>query len=96
MLFTEEEHSLLAEICDAFVGPVKSLDGDDAYWQSKASNLDLKQKIETTANALPEQDITDLKKVLNLFSKKTLGIFWRGPMKPFNELTPEQKEKLLF
>ncbi len=96
MLFTDEEHSLLAEICDAFVGPVKSLDGDDAYWQNKASNLDLKQKIETTANALPAQDIIDLKKVLKLFSKKTLGIFWRGPMKPFNELTLAQKEKLLF
>jgi len=94
MFFSDFEHKILKEICDTFVGPTAHLDGDTEYWDFRSSSLDLTSKIEETASKLPQQEIADLKKVLKLISSGYVGLIYGGPLKSFDKLTDEQKEKL--
>ena len=93
MFFSDFEHKILKEICDTFVGPTAHLDGDTEYWDFRSSSLDLTSKIEETASKLPQQEIADLKKVLKLISSGYVGLIYGGPLKSFDKLTDEQKEK---
>ncbi len=96
MLFSEEEHQVLAQVCDCFVGPVMHQDTDHDYWNARASDIDLVMKVEAAASKLPAEDVKDLKKVLKILSGKELGLTWGGPLKPFSNLTQKQREKLFF
>ena len=94
--FTDREHIILEQICDTFVGSTARQDDDVDYWDFKSSGLDLSSKIEDIAAKLPEKEISDLKKVLKILSSSYCGLLYGGPLKPFDQLSREQKERLFF
>jgi choline dehydrogenase-like flavoprotein len=96
MIFNQEEHLIIREVCDSFVGPVEPIDDDIEYWKSKVSDVDLKERIEESAQKLPPEDVKDLKRLVKILSKKELGLTWGGPLKTFSALDQEQREKLFF
>ncbi|MBL4704853.1 MAG: GMC family oxidoreductase [Flavobacteriales bacterium] len=96
MIFTSNEHHIIREVCDSFVGPADPQDEDVEYWSGKVSDVDLQLKIETSAGLLPPDDVKDLKKLLKILTKKELGLTWGGPLKVFSDLNQDQREKLFF
>lgn len=96
MQFSSQEHEILREVCDSFVGPVVKLDEDHDYWNGKLSDLNISEKVEQSAAKLPEEDIKDLKRLLKILTKKELGLTWAGPLKPFSQLNQKQREKLFY
>ncbi len=67
----------------------------DGYWQRKASDLDVPEKIVELVGMLPYENKKELLQLLQLVDNPMLGLTWLGPMKRIQDLSPVQREKML-
>ena len=93
---SEKEEKALAAICDALIPSIEKTGSNPAYWQRKASDLNVHQHIVETVSALTKGEQKKFKQLCQtLASPFLLGISWLGPWKAAFDLSLEQRTKLL-
>ncbi len=91
MKTTEKQLKALRAICNVLI---PSIEGD-AYWQRKASDFKVVERMMEQISHLSEREQKEFKQLLSLISSRTLGLTWRGRLKPANDLSEEQLERML-
>lgn len=94
MRFNREEHRLLVDVANTFVADVAPQDDSIRYWKMQASEVDLIDGVERAVKNLPLADLKDLKRLLKILAGRQLGVTWGGPLKPFQQLSQQEREKL--
>ncbi|MFN0035743.1 MAG: GMC family oxidoreductase N-terminal domain-containing protein [Saprospiraceae bacterium] len=85
----------LAALCDTFFPSIEKADDPDGYWARSASDLGIPEKIVALTSELKAEDRAQFQQLLGLLSSPMLGLTWRGPLRPFHRLRPEQREAML-
>ncbi|WP_375417144.1 FAD-dependent oxidoreductase [uncultured Hymenobacter sp.] len=83
--------ALLRALADTFIPP---LPDDPQSSTSGAAGVDL-TKLEQAIQAQPLGAQKEFGQLLELLEKPVLGLTWFGPLRPFQNLTPVQREQLL-
>ncbi|MEL6863005.1 MAG: FAD-dependent oxidoreductase [Bacteroidota bacterium] len=90
-----KEWEALGALCDTIVPPIHKKGSNADFWQSKASDLQVPQKIVELISALPALHQQKFRQLCTLISSPLLGLTWLGPLKPAHRLTAQQRQTLL-
>lgn len=83
--------ALLRALADTFIPP---LPNDPPAGASGAAGVDL-SKLEQAIRAQPLGAQKEFGQLLDLLERPVLGLTWLGPLRPFQQLSPAQRERLL-
>jgi choline dehydrogenase-like flavoprotein len=95
MNLTPKQLAALRAVCDAFIPSVAHLADPDEYWQRKASDMHIAEKITLALDAVSPDEQQEFRQLLDLLASPLVGLTWFGPLTSASRLTPEQCERLL-
>jgi choline dehydrogenase-like flavoprotein len=97
MEFTAAQRATLRALADTFIPglPAPEPTADAAYWARRGSEgIDL-EKMAAAITAQPTGAQREFRQLLQLLDAPVLGLTWLGALRPFAQLSPEQRERLL-
>lgn len=95
MQLTPQQYKVLSLMCDALIPSVERADDPHGYWERKASDLGVPEKLVSVIQAQPIENQESFIQLLDLLNSSFVGLTWFGPFKSADQLTDSQREQLL-
>jgi len=93
---TDPQYATLTALCDTLIPAVEQADGEQGFWQRKASDLEVPTLVTRAVRDLQSEDQqAEFKQLLDLLNQPFSAGLLTGHFKPFVQLTPEQREQVL-
>lgn len=90
------QQTALEAICDTIIPFVSAEDREKAaFWQIKASDLQIAQRIKVAIARQSPEDQQEFKQLLNVFTSPLAGLLFTGKFKSFASLQPAGREQWL-
>jgi choline dehydrogenase-like flavoprotein len=95
MKLTNAQQQLLLALADTFIPSLPPATPDVAFWQRPGAAGIRTELLAAALAAQPQVLQQQFAQLLTLLNGRLLGLSWGGPLKPFLDLNPSERERLL-
>lgn len=95
--FNTAQIAALAALADAYIPTIERPAAADptGYWQRKASDLDIAQKVIVAISTLPPDQQEEFQQLLKLLNSRLLGLTWGKAFRNVHQLSIEERQAML-
>lgn len=93
---SDPQYATLTALCDTLVPSIERADDPHGFWKRKASDLDVPRLMARAVRDLQsEEQQREFRQLLDYLERPITAGMLTGRFKPFVQLTPEQRERVL-